>query len=128
MSFKIHNLEAETITAIQNRIYESCVAAGWYTNLETGKRIERNTGEVLMLMVTELAEAMEGYRKNLMDDHLPHRKMVEVELADCVIRIFDTCGAMGLDIGGAIQEKFHYNQKRADHKLENRQKPGGKKV
>ena len=128
MSYEIYNNEAVIITDVQNRIYESCVAAGWYTDLKTGKQIERNTGEVLMLMVTELAEAMEGYRKDLMDDHLPHRKMVEVELADCVIRIFDTCGAMGLDIGGAIQEKFHYNQDRADHKLENRQKPGGKQV
>lgn len=62
-----------------------------------------------------------------MDDKLPHRKMVEVELADCIIRIFDLAVAMGLDIGGAFVEKTVYNTKRADHKIENRLKENGKK-
>ena len=39
-----------------------------------------------MLTISEIAEAMEGERKNLMDDHLPHRKMAEVEIADAYIR------------------------------------------
>ena len=37
-----------------------------------------------MLIVSEIAEAMEGERKDLMDDKLPHRKMAEVELADAL--------------------------------------------
>jgi len=82
--------------------------------------------EKLMLVVSEVSEAMEGHRKNLMDDKLPHRKMVEVELADAVIRIADLAGALGLDLGGAIQEKMDYNAVRPDHKPENRLKPGGK--
>lgn len=81
----------------------------------------------LALIHSEVSEAMEGDRKDLMDDHLPHRKMVEVELADAVIRIFDLAGAMGLDIGGAMVEKLEYNAKRADHKPENRSKTNGKK-
>lgn len=81
----------------------------------------------LCLIHSEISEAMEGDRKNLMDDHLPHRKMVEVELADAVIRIMDLAGAMGLDLGGAMQEKVEYNAKRADHKPENRNKTNGKK-
>lgn len=81
----------------------------------------------LMLTVSEIAEAMEGHRKNKMDDHLPHRKMVEVELADACIRIFDLAGALGLDLGGAIIEKMAYNAQRADHKRENRAAEGGKK-
>ncbi len=40
---------------------------------------------------------MEGERKDLMDDKLPHRKMAEVELADALIRIFDYAGAYGYD-------------------------------
>ena len=70
---------------------------------------------------------MEGYRKNLMDDKLPHRSMLEVELADAVIRIFDMCGGLGLDLSGAIYEKLEYNQNRLDHKIENRLKENGKK-
>lgn len=65
---------------------------------ENGNRLERNKGELLMLVVSEIAEAMEGLRKDLMDDHLPHRKAVEVELADAVIRLFDYAGGFGLDI------------------------------
>lgn len=87
----------------------------------------RNYGELLCLVHSELSEAMEGDRKNLMDDHLPNRKMAEVEIADAMIRIFDMCGAFEYDIEGAINEKFEYNKKRADHKLENRMLDGGKK-
>lgn len=56
---------------------------------EAGNRIERNRGELRMLMISEIAECMEGERKDLMDTHLPHRKMAEVELADFLIRFFD---------------------------------------
>ncbi len=66
--------------------------AKWWTDLETGEPKKRNIGEMLMLMVSELAEAMEGDRKNLMDDKLPHRKMLEVELADALIRGLDLAG------------------------------------
>lgn len=84
------------------------VAAGWWTDLETGALvIERPhvVGEKLMLVASEIAEGMEGHRKNLKDDKLPHRPMIEVELADAVIRIADLAGALGLDLGGAIAEK-----------------------
>lgn len=83
-------------------------------------------GQKLMLIVSEAAEAMEGHRKGRMDDHLPNRPMIEVELADVVIRVADLCGAMGLDLGGAITEKLAYNANRPDHKPENRQAVGGK--
>lgn len=104
-------------------------SAGWWTNLETGASLlpTRNHGELFMLMVSEIAEAMEGKRKNLMDDKLPHRTMVEVELADCLIRIFDYSGAYGLDLEGAVREKLAFNAVRPDHKPENRRKDDGKK-
>lgn len=86
----------------------------------------RNIGEMLCLIHSEISEAMEGARKGLYDDKLPHRSMLEVELADAVIRIFDMAGGLNLDLPGAIAEKLAYNQQRADHKPENRAKPGGK--
>lgn len=99
----------------------------WWHDLKTGERLERNKGEMLMLMVSELAEAMEGERKGLMDTHLPHRRMVEVELADVIIRLLDYAGAYNLDLDGAVSEKRKYNQFRADHQASARLAEGGKK-
>lgn len=101
--------------------------AGWWSDLETGYDKPADVPKLLMLCVSELAEAMEGDRKNLMDDHLPDRKMLEVELADALIRIFDMCGGLNLDIGGAVAEKLLYNATREDHKLDNRKSETGKK-
>ena len=87
----------------------------------------RNKGEAIALMHSELSEALEGERKNKMDDHLPHRPAAEVELVDCLIRIFDYGHAFGYDLEGAYREKMEYNRTREDHKLENRMKENGKK-
>ena len=118
---------ARLINDLVEYVHQGNVKAGWWSDLHTGERVERNMGELLCLVHSEISEAMEGHRKNLMDDKLPHRKMLEVELADALIRIFDICGAHGLDLGGAIQEKLAYNQKREDHKVENRKLDNGKK-
>ena len=84
-------------------------------------------GWKLALIHSEISEATEGFRKDLPDDKLPHRKMAEVELADAVIRIFDLAGAMDMDLGAALVEKMAFNATRADHKPENRAAEGGKK-
>jgi NTP pyrophosphatase (non-canonical NTP hydrolase) len=96
--------------------------AGWWDREITWETVPR----CLMLIVSEIAEAMEGDRKNLMDDKLPHRKMLEVELADAMIRISDLAGALNMDLGGAIVEKLEFNSNRADHKRENRALENGK--
>lgn len=80
----------------------------------------------LCLAHSEISEAMEGHRKGLKDDKLPHRDMLEVELADAVIRIAGLAGALSLDLGGAIAEKMAYNAVRLDHKPEARAAAGGK--
>jgi len=106
---------------LKNTCHQIAKDAGWWDNKKP------DIPRMLMLCVSELSEAMEGDRKDLMDDHLPNRKMLEVELADTLIRVFDMAGGLGLDIGGAMAEKLEYNQTRADHKKENRAKSGGKK-
>lgn len=125
---EIKSIHVEILRDLQQIIYQQNVKAGWYTDLETGLPKKRNFGEVIALMHSELSEALEGWRKNLIDDHLPHRRMIEVELADAIIRILDTAEAEGLDVAGALAEKFEYNKTRADHKLENRLKDNGKKI
>lgn len=101
--------------------------ARWWRDLNTGRPIDRNVGELLCLMHSEISEAMEGHRKNLMDDKLPHRKMFEVELADLVIRVLDTAVHYAPGIEFAILEKLEYNRHRDDHKEENRRLTNGKK-
>jgi len=112
-------------------------ANGWWTDMSTGQDMTskgypkidptKNVGELLMLITSEVAEAMEGHRKRLMDDKIPTRTMLEVELADVVIRCFDMSGGLGLDIAGAIADKLLFNASRADHQIANRRALGGKK-
>lgn len=68
--------------------------------------------QMLCLIHSEISEALEADRKDLMDDKLPHRKGLEVELADALIRILDMAGGLGMDLGGAVEEKLAYNTTR----------------
>lgn len=101
---------ASNLTMLCHGVASEC---GWWE-----ATTERDVPRLLMLCVSELAEAMEGHRKGLMDDHLPHRSMLEVELADAIIRIFDMGGGLGLNIAEAMAEKMAYNTHRHDHKPE----------
>lgn len=87
----------------------------------------RNVGEAIALMHSELSEVLEGHRTNAQDNHLPQFKSLSVELADCLIRIFDFAETFAPDLGEAFIAKMAYNKTREDHKLENRLKEGGKK-
>lgn len=115
------------LNTLRDTCYKASLDAGWHTDIISGELKDRNKGEMLMLIVSEISEAMEGERKSLMDDHLRNRPMVEVELADAIIRIMDYCGRWGYDINGAVEEKLEYNSNRTDHKIENRLANGGKK-
>ena len=66
---------------------------------------KRNMGEALMLVVTELAEAMESYR---VQDDANFRE----EIADTFIRLFDLCGGLNIDITQEIMKKTEKNKKR----------------
>ena len=116
---------------LAKKCHEEAAARGWWPVNENGgidfTHPRTNVGEKLCLIHSEISEAMEADRKGLADDKLPHRKGVEVELADAVIRIFDLAGALGLDVVQAMEEKMEYNAKRADHDPENRAATGGKR-
>lgn len=76
------------INSLAKEIHKNNVEKGWWDG-------EQCLFNKLQLVSTEVAEATEGARKNLMDDHLPQYKMECVELADALIRT--------LDIGGKLE-------------------------
>ena len=122
-------LQEKELAAELNILVQTChnasLAAHWWHDLD-----HLNPHVVptkIALMHSELSEALEGYRKNLPDEHLPHRKSVEVELADAIIRICDLAGWLQLDLGGAFVEKLAYNKTREDHKMVSRSETHGKR-
>jgi len=88
------------IRELQKKCHDTAVDKGFW---DTGHT--RNNAEMVMLMVTELAEAVEGLRHN---DWLN----VGEEFADTVIRIMDFCEARGIDLESAIEQKMVRNKER----------------
>lgn len=86
-----------------------------------------NVPEKLMLVVTELAEAMEEYRYigansldvldgkiplAVNDEDLERVRAFEVEIADTFIRLFDLAGGLGINLDRVVAEKMAINQGR----------------
>lgn len=119
-----------TLRGIQRRAHAIARTSGWWDEYDAMPEQYRKhfiAGKIA-LMHSELSEGLEGYRKNKMDEHLPHRSNLAVEYADCIIRILDQAEQLGLDIEGAVLEKMEYNAIREDHKPASRAAADGKKL
>lgn len=112
--------------------------AGWWIDPTTGQKrctdLKQRQGVLeyaacMMNTHGEISEGWEGVRKgNKPSDHIPEFSFAEEEIADTIIRLCDTAGAFGCRVAEAVAAKMAFNASRDDHKLENRQKDGGKQI
>jgi NTP pyrophosphatase (non-canonical NTP hydrolase) len=100
-----------SISEWQEKVHDWAVGKGWWDDPNP------NVPEKLMLIVTEVAEAMEDYRNGLdlaMLTSEADRKPCGFpsEMADIVIRVLDFCGHFGIDLEATICLKHQYNETR----------------
>ena len=96
---------------VLNRLRDACHATAKEKGFWDGDN--HNDSEKIALMHSELSECLEALRHgNPADEHCPHFKSLDIELADVLIRIFDFCGHHDIDLAGAVRAKMIYNTER----------------
>lgn len=118
------------LESLQETIHGTSIEKGWWDEHQLLKEAlryaEESGGELdpvladelyifarTMLMVTELSEGIEARRTKASDDKLPAYDGLTVELADCIIRIFDLAGRFQLPVIKALFDKVEYNKTRS---------------
>ena len=101
-----------TIKELIKQSHETAVKKGWW---EDG---DRPAGEMMLLMVCEVAEAFEEYRNGHSSKEIFYREDGKpegqaVEFADVIIRICDYAGQQEMPLLRAISEKLEYNKTRS---------------
>ena len=124
-----NQLLCEGLNSSAQIIFQNNKAKGFWDN-------ERNVGELLMLVTSELGEAMEAHRKGKFanlerlefelspNSELPYERHLsakfemhvkdtfEDEIADAVIRLLDLSAGLGIDLEKHINAKVRYNESR----------------
>lgn len=110
------------IRELQKEIHKNAVSKGFYEK-------PHNFGNDLMLVVSELGEAIEAHRQNDWCDMEAYNELmvnetysfetcfkreikdtVNDEIADAVIRLMDMCEFYGIDLERHIELKMEYNK------------------
>lgn len=114
---KLDDFKDVSLNEIQEMVHNTAVEKGWW---DTPPEQARNVPEMLMLIVSELAEALEDYRVNPdIDSGDNYIRLYDdkpegfwVELGDAVIRIMDLAERYGVSLTEVIVLKDDYNRKR----------------
>jgi hypothetical protein len=132
----------EALNILAEEVHVNAVQHGWWGDLSDytpGERnrlapVNRNFGEVLALIHSEVSKALEEYRRgndpaeelsehpsgarcagNIHEDEeRNHLKPVGIpsEFADIIIRVLDACAAYRINIASAVRTKMCYNETR----------------
>ena len=90
---------------LAHEIHQTAIEKGWWND-------DRNTGEAIALIHSELSEALEGLRNDAICGKVPQFLEVETELADAIIRIMDLAKGRGWRVAEALVAKMDYNKSR----------------
>tara|TARA_E500000331_G_scaffold342891_1_gene377053 strand:- start:387 stop:722 length:336 start_codon:yes stop_codon:yes gene_type:complete len=92
--------------------YQNAKDHGWHDE-------PRTVGDLICLMHSELSEALEEHRNGKAPSQTYYNETkpskpegIPIELADCIIRIFDFCGLHNIDLEKALEIKMDYNRTR----------------
>lgn len=104
-----------SLNQLAQRCYKQAEELGWYPEYGV-----RPPAQDLMLVVTELAEAVEEFRKPGATDFYFKRdengnakpEGYSVEIADAVIRLLEFAHYRGIDLDTVIDTKLAYNKTR----------------
>lgn len=128
-----------SLNELRDRVHALAVSKGWYDGIESPPG-PRTLGAWLCNIHGEISEALEDVRSGRLemrfrdidsgeiltrgqrdeaierDEESPSQfKPIGLpsELADALIRILDTCGALGIDIDEAVRVKHAFNETRS---------------
>jgi len=94
---------------VQEQVWKTAHDKGWH-------EIDRTFAEYIVLMHSELSEALEEYRANHEPDEVYFKdgkpEGIPIELADVLIRVLECAEEFGIDLDEAMRIKMEFNETR----------------